>query len=81
MRQRDRLLVHMAKIEADLATIQKDGVVIKKHCLATPDQIQDAIKAYKQKQHEAEALCLGMEYGLRLQLKKEKAKLRRLQSV
>ena len=40
MKQRDRLLARMARIEADLATIQKDGLVIKKYCSATPEQIQ-----------------------------------------
>ena len=81
MRKRDRLLARMPKIEADLAAIQKDGVVIKKHCSATPDQIQDAIKAYKKKRHDAEAMVLGTEYILRQQLKQEKARLRRLQSI
>jgi hypothetical protein len=36
MKQRGHLLARMAKIEADLAVIQKDGVAIKKHCSATP---------------------------------------------
>ena len=71
----------MPKIEADLAAIQTDGVVIKKHCSATPDQIQDAIKAYKKKRHDAECMVVGTEFVLRLQLKQEKAKLRRLQSI
>ena len=81
MRKRDRLLARMAKVEVDLATIQKDGVVIKQHCSATPDQIQKAIKAYKQKRSDAEALALGMEYVARSQLKEAKANLRRLQSI
>jgi hypothetical protein len=68
-------------LRTDLAAIQKDGVVITKHCSATPDQIQDAIKAYKKKQHDAECMVAGTEYVLRLQLKAEKAKLRRLQSI
>ena len=81
MKQRDRLLARIAKVEADLATIQKDGLVIKKHCSATPDQIQTAIKAHKRKQNDAEALVRGMEYGLRESLKEAKAKLRRLRSI
>ena len=81
MRKRDRLLARMPKIEADLAAIQTDGVVIKKHCSATPDQIQYAIKAYKKKRHDAECMVVGTEFVLRLQLKQEKAKLRRLQSI
>lgn len=81
MRRRDRLLARMVKVEVDLTTIQKDGVVIKQHCSATPDQIQEAIKAHKKKRSDAEAMALGMEYGLRLQLKEAKANLRRLQSI
>ena len=64
MRQRDRLLKRKTMIEADLAAIRKDGAAIKKHCPATPDEIQAAIRAYKQKLHDAEALVLGMEVGL-----------------
>ena len=74
MRQRDRLLARMAKIESDLAIIQKDGAAIKKHCSATPDEVQAAIRAFKEKFHEAEALSLGLEYGF----KNAKAELRRL---
>jgi hypothetical protein len=81
MKQRDRLLARMVKIETDLATIQRDGVVIKKHCSATDNQMQAAIKAFKQKHHDAEALVLGMEFGLRQNLKEAKAALRRLQSI
>ena len=64
MRRRDRLLRRMAKIEADLTAIAKNGAAIKKHCTATPDEIQTAIRAYRQKLHNAEARVLGMEYGL-----------------
>jgi hypothetical protein len=81
LRQRDHLLARIAKVEADLATIQKDGLVIKKHCSAAPEQIQDAIKAYRAKRDDAEALVLGMECGLQIQLKEAKAQLRRLQSI
>jgi hypothetical protein len=81
MKQRDQLSARIAKVEIDLATIQKDGLVIKKHCSATPEQIQDAIKAYRSKRDDAEALVLGMEYGLQIQLTEAKAKLRRLQSI
>jgi hypothetical protein len=81
LRQRKRLLARMAKIETDLATIQKDGVAIKKHCSATPEQIQEAIKAFKQKQHDAECLVLGMDFALQMRLKEAKARLRRLQFI
>jgi hypothetical protein len=81
MRQRDHLLERLAQIETDLATIQKDGVIIKKHCTATPDQIQDAIRAYREKLRDAEALVVGMNYGLQLRFKEAKVELRRLRSV
>jgi chromosome segregation ATPase len=77
LRQRDRLVARLAKIETDLATIQRDGIAIKKHCSATPDKIQAAIKAYKQKLDDADAQAVGGEY----MLKEAKAKLRRLQAI
>jgi hypothetical protein len=80
MKDRERLLKRMATIEADLAAIQKDGVVIKKHCSATSDEIQAAVHAYKQKLKDAEALALGMEYIQGQGIKEAKAKLRRLLS-
>jgi hypothetical protein len=52
-------------------------VLIKKHCSATPDEVQAAIQAYKQKHYDAECLVVGMEFQLQ-NLKEAKAKLRRL---
>jgi chromosome segregation ATPase len=78
MRKRERLLRRLAKVEADLASIQKDGAIIKKHCSATPDEIQAAVRAYKKELDDAECMVLGLEYGLRVQLKEAKAKLRRM---
>jgi hypothetical protein len=80
MKDRDRLLKRMAKVEAELAAIQKDGVVIKQHCNATPEDIQKAVRDYKQKVREAEALVLGLEVALGQQRKDAKARLRRLSS-
>jgi hypothetical protein len=80
LKARERLLKRMATIEAHLAAIQKDGVVIKRHCSATPDEVQAAIRAYKEKSKEAEALVLGMECAIGLGIKEAKAKLRRLLS-
>jgi hypothetical protein len=77
MRQRARLLPRLAKVERDLATIEKEGVIIKKHCPATPDEIQTAVRAYKQELRDAEALVLAMELGLQ-QLKEAKARFRRM---
>ena len=77
MRQRRRLLDRLKDIEVRLATIQKDGLAIKKHCTASPDEIQAAVKRYKKKMHEAEYLVSGMEFGMGEQLRKAKAELRR----
>jgi hypothetical protein len=81
MRQRKRLLQRITKIERDLDIIQRDGAIIKKYCSATPDEIQAAIQAFKQKHQEAEYLILGMEFALKQQIKEAKAKLRRLNGV
>jgi hypothetical protein len=80
MRARVRLLKRMSKVERDLAAIQRDGAVIKKHCTATAEEIQTAIKAHKREQHDAECLALGMEFVHKEQIKRAKAKLRRLMS-
>jgi hypothetical protein len=80
LKARDRLLKRMAQVEAELAAVQKDGIVIKTHCSATPDEVQAAIHSYKQKLRDAEVLVLGMEYVQREQTKDAKAKLRRLLS-
>jgi hypothetical protein len=78
MRQRERSLTRLARIERDLAAIQKDGVSIKKHCTATPDEIQAAIKAHEKERRDAEALVLGIEVVTQGQLRKAKAAFRRL---
>lgn len=75
---RDRMVTRLAKIEADLATIQRDGAAIRKHCTATGAEIQAAIRAFKQRYRDADSLVLGMEFVQREQLRKAKAKLRRL---
>ena len=80
MRQRARLLKRISKVERDLAAIQRDGAVIKKHCTASPDEIQAAIQAFKREQRDAEALVLGSEFMLKEQVRKAKAKLRRVMS-
>jgi hypothetical protein len=74
MRKREHLLRRLAKVEGDLTTIQKDGAIIKKHCSATPDEIQAAVRAYQQKCSDAEAQMLGSE----LFYKQAKAAFRRM---
>jgi small-conductance mechanosensitive channel len=78
MRQRRQLLERLAKIDGDLATIQKDGAIIKKHCSATPDEIQAAIQAFKKTHHDAKCLVAGLEFAAGEQLREAKAALRRL---
>lgn len=70
------MLKRLAEIEAELATIQKDGVIIKKYCSATPDEVQAAMRSYEQKLRDAEALVLAMEIGIM----RARADLRRVSS-
>jgi hypothetical protein len=78
LRQRERLLARITEIEATLAVIEKDGAVIKKHCDASAAEVQAAVHRFQKKFDDAEALSLGLEYALREQHRKAKAKLRRL---
>jgi chromosome segregation ATPase len=78
MRQRERLLRRLAKVEASLATVEKEGAIIKKHCTASPDEIQAAIRAYKTELRDAEALVFGLELAANDELKRAKAALHRL---
>jgi hypothetical protein len=55
LRERDRLLKRMTQVDAMLAVIERDGPAIKKHCKATPAEIQTAIRKYKRRVAEAEA--------------------------
>jgi hypothetical protein len=78
LKRREYLLKRLAKVADVLEVIEKNGAIIKKHCTATPDEIQAAIRAYKQEFKDAEALVLGMEFSVLTQMKEAKAKLRRL---
>jgi hypothetical protein len=78
LRRRERLLARITEIEAALAVIEKDGAVIKKHCDASPAEVQAAVQRFQKKFRDAETLNLGLEYALREQSKEAKAKLRRL---
>jgi hypothetical protein len=53
------------KVEASLAAIEKEGAIIKKHCTASSDEIQAAIRAYKTELRDAEALVFGLEFAAR----------------
>jgi hypothetical protein len=52
--------------------------VIKKHCSAKPDKVQVAIRQFKKRREDAEALVAGMEFINGTRLREAKAKLRRL---
>jgi hypothetical protein len=77
MAARKRLLKRMAQVETALTVIQRDGAIIKKHCSATPEEIQTAVRAYKEKLTDAEAMVLELELA-GAQLKEAKAALRRM---
>ena len=72
--KRERLIARGRKADADLARIQKDGAVIQKHCTASPDEVQAAIRRYKKELAEAEAMMVGAEHVWKM----AKSELRRL---
>jgi hypothetical protein len=76
--KRDDFARELAAVEAKLTKIEREGAVIKKHCAATPDEIQAAIREYKKRLHDAKCLVLGMEFINGGRLKEAKAKLRQL---
>ena len=78
VRARDRTMDWLKKIDNELAAIQKDGVVIKRHCDATPEKIQAAIKTFKKELHDAEYLVKWRAFLARQKLDEAKATLRRL---
>lgn len=64
LKLREKLLKRAAKIDATLATIQKDGAVLRKYCTAIDAEIQAAIKVYQKKLSDAEAGVIGSEFML-----------------
>jgi hypothetical protein len=76
--KREQLLKRVAQIKAVLKVIERDGAIIKKHCSATPEQIQAAIKTFQKRYHDAEALVLGVEFAREQMFKEAKASFRRL---
>jgi chromosome segregation ATPase len=78
MRRRDGLLKRLAKIERTLGVIERDGAVIKKHCTATPDEVQTAVREHQRALRDAEAEALGWEVAADLQRREVRARLRRL---
>ena len=54
-RERKRRMQRIEVVNADLQRVQRDGSVIRKHCDASEDEIQAAIRSYKKELQEAEA--------------------------
>ena len=77
-RLRRRLWKRFVRIEKLLATIGKDRAAIEQHCTATPDEIQDAIRAHKQEFMDAFHKAVVLGYALAQQRRAAKAALRRL---
>ncbi len=68
---RERLIKRAKKVDVTLARIAKDGAAIKKHCDASPAEIQAAIRKYKKALRDSEALAAGTDFA-RKQVKKER---------
>ena len=77
LRERKCLLKRVKVIDNQLARIARDGAIIKKHCDASPDEIQTAIKAFQKKLEVAEMLMLGAEFDLL----RAKSRLRQLSAI
>ncbi len=74
---RGRVIKRLKIVDAALARIQKNGGVIKKHCDASPAEVQAAIRRYKKQLDDAETMILGAAFYLD-QVKQAKRELRRL---
>ena len=55
----DWLAEYFAKLDAELAALDRELAVIDAHCEATPDQIQAAYRAYKKRLDDAIAATTG----------------------
>ena len=77
LRARKKLLKRSDRVEALLVQIEREGAIIKKHCDASPGEIQAAIKAFQKQLAEAEMLMLGAEFGLL----RAKSRLRQLSAI
>ena len=59
LRERRHVEARIKDIGSTLARVQKDGVVVRKHCNASQAEIQTAIRRYKKQLDEAEKGALG----------------------
>ena len=74
LRARKKLLKRSEKVDALLNQIERDGAIIKKHCDASPDEIQAAIKTFQKRLRDVRALIVFAE----MMLYKAKEDLQRL---
>jgi Ribonuclease G/E len=64
MRKRKRVQKLAAAIAAELAKIQKEGAIIKKHCSNSPEEIQAHATRWLKILHDMEYLELGQKFLL-----------------
>ena len=60
LKGRKKAKARLARIETLLKRVQNDGAVIRKHVAATENEIQQAIKDYQERLHEAEMMIQGI---------------------
>jgi hypothetical protein len=72
----------IADIDAELADLAREQAILKRHCTATPKEIQATAKAYKRELENAANAAVGrmLLWSLEKQLKKAKANVRRMRS-
>jgi chromosome segregation ATPase len=65
LRARKKMMRRSEKIAAVLAQIEREGAVVKKHCAASPDEIQAEIQAFQERLNLAEGRALLADAELR----------------
>jgi hypothetical protein len=72
----------IADIDAELADLAREQAILKRHCTATPKEIQATAKAYQREHQNAANAAVGrmLLWSLEKQLKKAKATVRRMRS-
>jgi hypothetical protein len=56
LKEKEQLLKYRAQVEATLATIERDGAIIKKHCSPTQGEIEAAVRAYNSRYRHCAAV-------------------------
>ena len=75
-----RAMKRYVQIADTLVAIQKDADVIDRHCTATPDELEAAAQAHAKEAGNTVNEVLGRSFMHHQELKRAKAKLRRLMS-